>query len=187
MSIHLHLRAVAESEIRDDHTWLAEFMWKAWENHPDEYAAGIADSINKVWSSVDAVYAAAEVLEADADAEAEADADAGTDAGTDIGADADKPWTLPIYGGRPVAHSVDADPSNPPMMFLEPPGVSQAAHFLASVSFDELWNVAGPKLVGRGWDEAQARQEFLDHHRSLQGFYARAAAAGHGVVKVVWA
>ncbi|MFF4284220.1 DUF1877 family protein [Streptomyces sp. NPDC001633] len=185
MSIHLHLRAVAESEIRDDHTWLAAFMWKAWENHPDEYAAGIADSINKVWSSVDAFYAAAEVLEADADAAT--DTDTAADTAADTATDADKPWMLPIYGGRPVAHSRDADPSNPPMMFLEPGGVSQAANFLARVSFDELWNVAGAKLVGRGWDEAQARQEFLDHHGSLQGFYARAAAAGHGVVKVVWA
>ncbi|ANP52378.1 hypothetical protein J2Z21_008292 [Streptomyces griseochromogenes] len=165
MSIHLHLRAVAESEIRDDHTWLAAFMWKAWENHPDEYAAGIADSIDKVWSSVNDLYAAAEVLVAHAD----------------------KPWTLPIYGGRPVAHSTDADLSRPPLMILEPLGVSQAADFLASVSFDELWNVASAKLVGWDQEEAQARQEFLDHHRDLQGFYGRAAAAGHGVVKAVWA
>ncbi|WP_030796893.1 DUF1877 family protein [Streptomyces sp. NRRL S-337] len=165
MSIHLHLRAVAEAEIRDDHTWLAAFMWKAWENHPDEYAAGIADSIDKVWSSVNDLYAAAEVLDADAD----------------------EPWTLPIYGGRPVAHSMDADLSNPPLMILEPPGVSQAADFLARVSFDELWNIARAKLAGWGRDEAEARQEFLDHHRDLQGFYARAAAADHGVVKAVWA
>ncbi|MGW2422817.1 DUF1877 family protein [Streptomyces sp. NPDC001709] len=165
MSIHLHLRAVAESEIRDDHTWLAAFMSKAWDNHPDEYAVGIADSIDKVWNSVNDLYAAADVLEADAE----------------------KPWTLPIYGGRPVAHSADADPSNPPLMILEPPGVSRAADFLARVSFDELWNVASIKLVGCGSDEPQARQEFLDHHRDLQGFYGRAAAAGHAVVKAVWA
>ncbi|MFD5796077.1 DUF1877 family protein [Streptomyces diastatochromogenes] len=165
MSIHLHLRAVAESEIRDDHTWLAAFMWEAWENHPDEYAAGIADSIDKVWDSVNDLYAAADVLPVDTD----------------------KLWTLPIYGGRPVAHSADADTSNPPLMILEPPGVSQAARFLASVSFDELWNVAGAKLSGYGRDEAEARQEFLDHHRDLQGFYGRAAAAGHAVVKAVWA
>lgn len=47
-------------------------------------------------------------------------------------------------------------------MILEPPGVSQAADFLARVSFDELWNVAGAKLAGWGRDEAHARQEFLD-------------------------
>lgn len=165
MSIHLHLRAVAESEIQDDHTWLTAFMSEAWDNHPAEYAAGIADSINKLWGTVDDLYAAADVLDTDAD----------------------KPWTLPIYGGRPVLHSADADPSDPPMMLLEPPGVSQAAVFLATVSFDRLWNVAGAKIVWPGWDEAQVRQEFLGYHRGLQGFYGRAASAGHAVVKVVWA
>lgn len=165
MSIHLHLRAIAESEIRDDHTWLAAFMSEAWDNHPDEYAAGIADSIEKVFNSVNGFYAAADVFNADVD----------------------KPWTLPIYGGRPVAHSADADPSNPLLMILEPPGVSQAADFLATVSFDELWNIAGAKLGGWGGEEAQVRQEFLDIHRDLQGFYGRAASAGHAVVKAVWA
>ncbi|MEU6865026.1 DUF1877 family protein [Streptomyces sp. NPDC046876] len=166
MSIHLHLRAVAESEIRDDHTWLTAFMAEAWDKIPAEYAAGIADSIDKVWDSVNDLYAAAaDVLDADAD----------------------KPWELPIYGGRPVAHSADADPSDPPLMILEPPGVSQAADFLAAVSFDDLWNVAGAKFTRRGWDEAQARQELLDHHRSLRGLYGRAASAGHAVVKAVWA
>ncbi|GAA3532303.1 DUF1877 family protein [Streptomyces osmaniensis] len=165
MSIHLHLRAVAKSEIRDDHTWLAAFMAEAWGNHPDEYAAGIADSIDKVWDSVNDLYAAARVL----------------------GTDADKPWRLPIYGGRRVPHSADADPFDPPLMMLEPPGVSQAANFLATVSFDDLWKVAGAEFSGRGWDETQARQEFLDHHRDLKGFYGRAATAGHAVVKAVWA
>ncbi|MGW2635171.1 DUF1877 family protein [Streptomyces chattanoogensis] len=165
MSIHMHMRAVAESEIRDDHTWLATFMCEAWDNHPAEYAAGIAVSIDKVWGAVNDLYAAADVLDADAA----------------------KPWELPIYGGRPVAHSADADPSNPPLGILEPPGVSQAAGFLGSVSFDELWNVAGAKLVWSGSDEAQVRQEFLDYHRRLQGFYGRAATAGHAVVRAVWA
>ncbi|MFI7413971.1 DUF1877 family protein [Streptomyces sp. NPDC049627] len=165
MSIYLHFRAVAESEIRDDQTWLAAFMSEAWDNHADEYAAGVAKSINKVWNSVDGLYAAAGVLEADTD----------------------EPWTLPIYGGRPVAHSADADPSDPPLMILEPSGVSQAADFLARVSFDELWHVAGAGLGGLGQDESQVRQEFLDYHRDLQTFYGRAAAAGHAVVKAVWA
>ncbi|MFG2874989.1 DUF1877 family protein [Streptomyces sp. NPDC048337] len=165
MSIQMHLRAVARSEIRDDHTWLAAFMWEAWENHPAEYAAGIADSIDKVWSRVNDLYAAAGVHPVDADG----------------------PWTLPIYGGRPVAHGTDADTSAPPLMLLEPPGVSQASRFLASVSFDELWSVAGGKLGGYGQDEAEVRQEFLHHHTDLHGFYGRAAAAGHAVVKAVWA
>lgn len=161
MSIYLHFRAVAESEIRDDHTWLAAFMSETWENVIDEYAAGIAHSINKGWDSVNGLYAAADALSTDADA----------------------PWELPIYGGHPVPHSADADPSDPPMMLLEPPGVSQAARFLSTVSFDELWNVVGARFSALGW----TRQELLDHHRDLQGFYGRAASAGRAVVKVVWA
>ncbi|MGW8361920.1 DUF1877 family protein [Streptomyces wedmorensis] len=161
MSIYLHFRAVSESEIRDDHTWLAAFMSDAWEDHADEYAAGITCSINKGWDSVNDLYAAA--------------------ATHDI--DADEPWILPIYGGRPVPHSADADPSDPPLMLLDPPGVSQAAHFLATVSFDELWNVVGARFSALGWN----RQDLLDHHRNLQGFYGRAASAGHAVAKAVWA
>ncbi|CCK30525.1 hypothetical protein BN159_6146 [Streptomyces davaonensis JCM 4913] len=165
MSIHLHFRAVAESEIRDDHTWLTEFMWAAWENLPQEYAAGIAWAIDKVWHSVDDLYAAAHALLEDAD----------------------EPWTLPIYGGRPVAYGTTADPSNPPMMLLPPSEVSQAADFLARISFDELWDIAGAGLSGYGRGEAQAREEFLGYHRDLLGLYERAAAAHHAVVKVVWA
>ncbi|MFG2331063.1 DUF1877 family protein [Streptomyces sp. NPDC048604] len=161
MSIYLHFRAVAESEIRDDYTWLAAFMSEAWENDIEEHAAGIAHSINKGWDAVNDLYAAADAL----------------------CTDADEPWKLPIYGGRPVPHRTDADPSNPPLMFLEPPGVSQAARFLTAVSFDELWNVAGARFSGLGW----TRQEHLDHHRDLQEFYGQAASAGHAVVKAVWA
>ncbi|PJN38755.1 hypothetical protein CG747_22025 [Streptomyces sp. CB02959] len=115
--------------------------------------------------SVNDLYAAADALDAEADAS----------------------WTLPIYGGRPVAHGADADTFDPPLMLLDPPGVSQAAGFLASVAFDELWHAAGAGFSGYGGDEAQVGQEFFDHHRGLQGFYARAAAAGHAVVKAVWA
>ncbi|MFR9797708.1 DUF1877 family protein [Streptomyces sp. MS06] len=165
LSIHLHLRATAESEIRDDHTWLAAFMAEAWDNHPDEYAAGVADSIEKVFNSVHDLHAAAEAL----------------------GAGVGSAWTLPVFGGRPVAYGADADPSGPPLMLLESRGVSQAADFLTAVSFDELWNVAGAELGGWMRDEEQVRQEFSDIHRDLQAFYGRAASAGHAVVKAVWA
>ncbi|MFC9699630.1 DUF1877 family protein [Streptomyces sp. NPDC056943] len=161
MSIYLHFRAVAESEIRNDHTWLAAFMSEAWENDDDEYAAGIAHSISKSWDAVNDLFAAADAL----------------------GTGAEEFWSLPIYGGRPVPHSADADPSDPPLMLLEPAGVSQAAQFLATVSFDELWNVVGARFSGLGW----ARQEHLEHHRDLKEFYGQAASAGHAVVKAVWA
>ncbi|MEU4132134.1 DUF1877 family protein [Streptomyces wuyuanensis] len=161
MSINLHFRAVAESEVRNDHTWLAAFMAEAWEDHIAEYAAGITWSMNKGWDAVNDLYAAADAL--------------CTDAG--------EPWTLPIYGGRPVPHSADADPSHPPLMLLEPPGVSQVARFLTTVSFDELWNAVGARFNALGWTS----QELLEHHGNLQGFYGRAASAGHAVVKAVWA
>ncbi|MFC9590879.1 hypothetical protein ACFTUC_14000 [Streptomyces sp. NPDC056944] len=69
------------------------------------------------------------------------------------------------------------------MMLLEPAGVSQAAQFLTSVSFEDLWNVVGARFSALGWP----RQEYLEHHRDLQGFYERASSAGHAEVKVVWA
>ncbi|WP_282696362.1 hypothetical protein [Streptomyces sp. CC208A] len=82
-----------------------------------------------------------------------------------------------------MPHGADADPSDPPLILLEPPGVSQAARFLTTVSFDELWNVVGAGFGALG----RTRREHLEHHRDLQAFYGRAASAGHVVVKAVWA
>ncbi|MFJ2898153.1 DUF1877 family protein [Streptomyces sp. NPDC087218] len=173
MSIHLHFRAVAKPEIRDDHTWLAAFMYEAWQNHPAEYAEGVAGSIEKVFGFVNDLYAAADAL--------------GMDAGMDVDGGVGRIWELPVHGGRPVAHGAGADPSDPPMMLLEPPGVARAADFLARVSFDELWSLAGAGACGRFGGEAQARQEFLRHHEDLRRLYGRAASAGRAMVKVVWA
>lgn len=167
MSIHLHFRAVARDEIRDEYGWLVEFMHAAWEVHAEEYAAGITDSINKSWDSVNELYAAA--------AEGHAPSDDG------------EPWTLPIYGGRPVAHSDGIGPYTPPVMVMDPPEVARAAGFLAGVSFDELWRVAGARLGGGAAHEALYKQEHFEHHESLRGFYGQAAAAGHVVLKAVWA
>ncbi|MGA5316496.1 hypothetical protein ACPCTK_20650 [Streptomyces pseudogriseolus] len=86
-----------------------------------------------------------------------------------------------------MPHRAGADPSESLLMVLDPPGVSWSAAFLATVSFDDLWSRAGAEVRDGGRDEAQAREEFPDHHRGLRGFNGRAAAAGHAVVKVVWA
>ncbi|MFI1658092.1 DUF1877 family protein [Streptomyces sp. NPDC020472] len=166
MSIHVHFRAVAASGIREDHAWLTAYMSKAWDDHVAECEAGVATSIAKVWNSVAELYAAA------ADGAA---------------AGGDEPWTLPVYGGRPVAHGAGADLHDPPMIFMDPPEVSRAADFLAAVPFDGLWDSAGTRLGGRGPDRALLRQEYLEHHESLRSFYGRAASSGHAVVKVVWA
>ncbi|WOX23834.1 DUF1877 family protein [Streptomyces solicathayae] len=165
MSIHLHFRAVAGGEIRDDHAWLAEFMWAAWKVHAEEYAAGVTDSIDKAWDSVNELYTAAEGL----------------------GVEGDEPWRLPVYGGRPVRYGGGAERYDPPLMVMDAADVSRAAEFLAEVSFDELWSVAGTRLGAGGEHEALFRQEYLQYHESLRGFYGRAAAAGHVVVKAVWA
>ncbi|MET8505558.1 DUF1877 family protein [Streptomyces sp. NPDC014779] len=162
MSIYLHFRAVAMAEIRDDHGWLAAFMFEAWENRVTEYAAGLSCSINKGWDFVNDLYTAAAPA-----------ADTGVD----------DTRTLPVYGGRPVPHTPEADPSDPPMMLLEPREVSAAARFLSAVSFDELWAVVGATFTAFGW----TKEELLHHHRDLEALYGRAATAGHAVVKVVWA
>ncbi len=168
VSIHLHFRAAAESEIRDDHTWLAEFMSNAWDHDDEEYAAGIATSINKSFDALDRLYAAAAVPEA-----------------STVGG----PWTLPVYGGRPVPHDAGPQPTDwdPPMMLLEAAGVCQAAEFLAQVSFDDLWHVAYDGLPGTTGIESLDRKDFLFQHQDLRRFYAQAADAGHAVVKCVWA
>ncbi|MFD9242999.1 DUF1877 domain-containing protein [Streptomyces sp. NPDC059556] len=127
-----------------------------------EHEAGIAYSINKGWDAVNDLYAAADALHTE---------------------DTDQPWNPAIYGGHPVPHSADADPSDPPLMLLEPPGASQAARFLTTVSLEKLWNVVGSRFGSLDW----TRQEHLEHHRDLQEFCRQAASAGHAVVKAVWA
>ncbi|MFE4592614.1 DUF1877 family protein [Streptomyces laurentii] len=90
MSIHLHFRAVAETEIRNDHAWLAAFMSAAWDRHADERQAGVSASFDKVFGLVDEFYSAA-----DADGR-----------------------ELPGYGGRPVASGTGFDP--PLMLMCAP-------------------------------------------------------------------
>ncbi|MEU5120231.1 DUF1877 family protein [Streptomyces asoensis] len=90
---------------------------------------------------------------------------------------------VPCGSGR----STGPDQCEKSLMILEPFEVSQTARFLAGVSFDELWKIAGAGLGGRGQDGEEIRQELLDHHRDLEEFCGRAAAAGHAVVRVVWA
>lgn len=164
MSFHLHLRAVAELDICDDHGWLAAFMLAAWREIQTEFAAGIADAIEKDFDLVNDLYSTVRVI----------DNDSGGD------------WKLPIYGGRAVAQEENPDP---PLMLLDPFDVKRTAQFLASISFDELWGIARGKVCSQafyGWDEATVREIFLDHHTNLRSFYGRAASAGHAVVKAAW-
>ncbi|MEU8758511.1 DUF1877 family protein [Streptomyces sp. NPDC048659] len=159
--MHMHLRAAAGAEIRDDHSWLEAFMATAWAHHEVEYAAGVAGSIEKDFRLVHALYEAS-----------------GATAGR-----------LPVLGGRQPAGAPAAAPPHPPLRVLEPAGVRAAAAFLTDASFEDLWEAAGPGIhasFGPGWPEALVAEIFQRHHRDLRAFYGRAAAAGHTVVKAGW-
>ncbi|SBT42087.1 DUF1877 family protein [Micromonospora auratinigra] len=154
MSFHMHLRATAPNDVPEDYSSLRDFMWVAWEAHPEEYAAGIADSIDKDFGRVDELYTK----------------------GVDRGDATSAASTLPIFGGRHV-HSPTKD--QPPFVILNPAEVRGVAEFLRTVSFDERWEIAG---THDGWED-ENRSTFLDYHNDLRTFYQRAAQAGHAVIK----
>ncbi|GEC03456.1 hypothetical protein SSP24_11110 [Streptomyces spinoverrucosus] len=164
MSFHLHLRAVAEDEIRDDHASLVEFMGSAWDNHETEYAAGIAESIAKDFGPLNDLYLAGPTL---------------------VGGTSS--WDLPIYGGRIVPAHMD---QQPPFVILDPDQVATVADLLAGASFEALWQVEGAKLTApyAQWEdpEGAAKENYLAHHTGLRDFYCRAAAAHRAVVKAFW-
>lgn len=160
MTVHMHLRAVPEGEVRADATWLETFMRDAWYAHEVESAAGVSTAIEH-FGTVSRLHLAASRL----------------DGGP--GADAAE---LPVYGGRVVnareAHGL-------PFVLLGAEEVRGAATFLDGADFDALWGVAGAELAASwdGADEAAAERCIRDRHLRLRGFYRRAAAAGHEVVK----
>ncbi|MEV5972936.1 DUF1877 family protein [Streptomyces sp. NPDC051921] len=159
--MHLHLRAAAETDLRDDHEWLTAFMGAAWENHRVEHAAGVSDSVEKDFRTLHELY------------EASAESDA---------------W-LPVFGGRQPAGGPSDRLAHPPLMLLAPDETVRAAAFLAAVSFEELWSRAGASIhgsFGPGWPEPTVRDIFRSHHEHLRAFYERAAVSGHAVVKAGW-
>ncbi|MFB7083679.1 DUF1877 family protein [Streptomyces sp. NPDC056308] len=164
MSFHLHLRAVAEDEIRDDHASLKEFMGAAWDNHETEYAAGIAESIAKDFGPLNDLYLAGPTL---------------------VGGTTS--WDLPIYGGRIVPAYMERQP---PFVILDPDQVATVADLLAGASFEALWQVEGAKLTVpyAQWEDPKgaAKENYLAHHTGLRDFYGRAAAAHRAVVKAFW-
>ncbi|UKY50764.1 DUF1877 family protein [Streptomyces inhibens] len=166
MSYHLHFRAVPEAEIRDDYTWLEEFMCDAWDDLPAECAAGIADAIEKDFSLVNTLYAAAATLDE-----------------TENGSGGSESWQLPIFGGRPVYHP---DHSQPPLLILTPAETRTAADFLIAAPFDTLWEAAGAKIRAPfgNWDEAEVKAIFVSHHTNLRDFYRQTASAGQAVIKM---
>ncbi|MFF5498464.1 DUF1877 family protein [Streptomyces aquilus] len=166
MGFDMHLRAVQDSEVRLDHVWLEEFMGAAWDGdvHRAEWEAGIAESLSKDFGPMHDLYESAALLPEGRD-----------------GA-----WELPVFGGELVPGSGDEEA---PFVHLSPETVRQAAAFLTHVSFDALWDAAGPKLYatfGPGWAEEDVKGIYRRHHADLGDFYRRTAADGKAVVKAFW-
>ncbi|MBT2507243.1 DUF1877 family protein [Streptomyces sp. ISL-98] len=93
------------------------------------------------------------------------------------------PEELPVLGGRPVPYP---DHQLPPFVVLTPPQVAAAAAYLATVSFDALWQAGREdltKLYGQPYDASEVRDHFAGCHSELRAFYARAADEGRAVVK----
>ncbi|MGW5423701.1 DUF1877 family protein [Streptomyces sp. NPDC003943] len=159
--MHLHFRAAAETEIRDDYPWLVDFMGRAWEAIEAEYAAGVADAIEKDFGRLHELY------------ERTGHPDA----------------FLPVFGGGPPAATPTDVAPHPPLMLMPPSEVAGAAAFLTGLAWDDFWSREGERVrasFGPGWDLAEVHDIFRSHHQSLRRFYERAAAAGHTVVKAGW-
>ncbi|MFJ9419092.1 DUF1877 family protein [Streptomyces sp. NPDC101227] len=166
MSFHMHLRAVENSEVRHDHAWLEEFMGAAWDwdVRRAEHDAGIANSIEKDFSSVHEL----------------------CEAGSGLPEGQGGTWELPIFGGDIIDHPAH---EKPPFVHLTPDTTRRAAAFLTDVSFDVLWESAGRQLraaFGPDWAEEDVKGIYAWHHAGLRAFYHRTAVAGKAVVKAFW-
>ncbi|MFB8000407.1 DUF1877 family protein [Streptomyces sp. NPDC056002] len=161
MSIKMQLRAMSESEIREEWTWLEEVLGDALDRFRAERRAGIAEAVPYHFHALNEVYAAARSPRGAHD------------------------WELPVFGGTPVYHAAN---SRPPFVIARPTEVREAANFLAAVSFDDLWEAAGPKVLPpfSAFAEAEVKGWFLKHHTDLRAFYSRSASAGTAVVKAFW-
>ncbi|MBF9067079.1 DUF1877 family protein [Streptacidiphilus sp. NEAU-YB345] len=134
-------------------------MLTAWSNHQEEYAAGIADSIEKDFEGVNHLYTG--------------DPDGHEGAGSPSG--------LPVFGGDLVPHE-----DGPPFVILQPVQVKEAAAFLNAADFDSLWDASGAAISAPWGDLTLAREIYLSHHEGLVAFYQTASQAGNAVIKAFW-
>lgn len=158
MSIEMQLRAMPESEIREDWNWLEQFMGEAgdFDRFQAERRAGIAEAVEHHFQALHEVYGAAYSPQGPHD------------------------WELPVLGGRPVYH---ATYNQAPFLILDPTKVREAAGFLTAASFEALW-VAAQSKPAFNW--AEDKDSFLAHHADLRAFYSRVAPTGQAVVKAFW-
>ncbi|MFE5483393.1 DUF1877 family protein [Streptomyces sp. NPDC056527] len=163
MSIEMQLRAMPESEIREEWAWLDEFMGAAgdFDRFQAERQAGIAEVVEYHFPALHTVYEGACTPQGPHD------------------------WELPVFGGSPVYHATHGQP---PFLILRPDQVREVADFLAAVSFDDLWEAARPKVLPpfSAFGEAEVKGWFLTHHADLKAFYLRNVSTGHAIVKAFW-
>ncbi|MFD5446806.1 MULTISPECIES: DUF1877 family protein [unclassified Streptomyces] len=163
MSIEMQLRAMPESDIREDWAWLDEFMGDV--GDVDRFQAecrdGIAEVVESHFPALHEVYRAAYAPQGSPD------------------------WELAVFGGSAVYHATHR---RPPFLILRPVQVREVASFLAAVSFDDIWEAARPKVLPpfSAFDEAEVKGWFLGHHNDLRAFYNRTGPTGHAVVKAFW-
>ncbi|MCX4532439.1 DUF1877 family protein [Streptomyces sp. NPDC002596] len=88
---------------------------------------------------------------------------------------------LPVFGG-----AIHEDPAGieAPSVTLEAGEVREAAEFLRTHPFDELWRAAAGGVAAHwGLPEPEVRDIFAHHYRRVLDFYERAAESGDAVVK----
>ncbi|MFI7011440.1 DUF1877 family protein [Streptomyces sp. NPDC050145] len=89
---------------------------------------------------------------------------------------------LVVFGGEPV-YPPEGSPE-PPLVVLDPEGVRAAAEFLASCSFERIWEAGGTVIAKNwGWPEDEVRSIFASHVDGLRDTYGRAAALGLAMAK----
>ncbi|MET9515945.1 DUF1877 family protein [Streptomyces sp. NPDC002994] len=163
MSFYFHLRSVPPADLTNDRDRLQALFEDDWDVIRARCRAGTEAVLDKDYLDFERLYV-------------------GTSPPDRPGPPG--PEALPVLGGRPVyypGHKL------PPFLVMTPPQVAEAAAYLATVSFDALWQAGHEELTaryGQPYDPSEVRDHFAGHHAELRAFYARAAAAeGHAVVK----
>ncbi|MEU6880938.1 DUF1877 family protein [Streptomyces sp. NPDC046712] len=155
----MHLRTMAEHEIRDDHAWLTDVMRAAWDNLETEYEAGIATAVEKDFGPLNDLYLAG----------------------------ATPAHELPVFGGRIVHDPTTGRPPFAiltPSEVTTAAALLRDADF--DTLWDVAGPALTAPYALFDDPEAAAKATYLAHHTALRAFYARAADAQQSVVKAFW-
>ena len=167
MSFHMHLRAIRETEIQDDYSWLEEFMEAAWSDRWEaERDAGIAQPSKRTSALSTSSTPRRDI----------------------------RRRTTPNRGSvncRSTEADLSYHPSHDqlPFVLLTAAEVGEAADFLTTASFDALSGGRGrPRSLRpyRGWDEAEVKDIFLGMHAGLGSSTDALLQPAMPVIKAFW-